>query len=225
MFDRTSKEDKTCLRYLEGRDIGRYSRNWSGMWMSYGAWLAQPRELGMFSRPRILLREITSPPPHCINATFVKETFLNNKSILNVLEEQDDIERLKVLCAILNSRLMTECYRGFAVKSARRIFPKIVIRNLREFPIPKSLMLGDPRAKAKYSKMVTLVDRMLDLHKNLDVEKNPETRKHFQIQLRTIDRQIDRVVYQLYQLTPAEIDVIEDAATTNSSTDSLSHVG
>ena len=107
--------------------------------MKYGPWLAQPRELSMFSRPRILIREITSQPPCCINATFMYDTFLNNKSILNVFEPDDDIERFKVLCAVLNSRLMSECYRAFAVKAVRKFFPKIVIRNLREFPVPAKL--------------------------------------------------------------------------------------
>jgi hypothetical protein len=53
VFDRTTKEDDTCYRYLEGSDVSRYFIAWSGMWMSWGPWLSQPRELSIFQRPRL----------------------------------------------------------------------------------------------------------------------------------------------------------------------------
>ena len=59
VFDRDRWMDEHSYRYLQGRDVARYSLHWSGMWMQYGRWLSQPRELGIFTRPRILLREIT----------------------------------------------------------------------------------------------------------------------------------------------------------------------
>lgn len=139
IYDRTERQDEDSYKYLQGRDVGRYSLDWSGMWMQYGSWLSQPREIKMFTRPRIVLREITSPFPHCFNATFTSKPYLSNKSVLTILDPDDDETRLSVLEVILNSRLMSLCYRARAVKGARRLFPKIVIRNLRELPFPKEL--------------------------------------------------------------------------------------
>ncbi len=207
VFDCTSKEDKTCLRYFEGKDIGRYSNKWSGMWMKYGPWLSQPREIGIFSKPRILIREITSKPPYCINATFLQDTFLNNKSILNVLLPSNNADQLKVLCAILNSRIMSEFYRAFAVKAVRKLFPKIVINNLREFPIPSGLF--EIHQKAACNKIVTLVEKMLTLHQQLPATKTPHDTTLLQRQIDATDRQIDQLIYQLYGLTGAEIALIE----------------
>jgi hypothetical protein len=93
------------------------------MWMQYGPWLSQPRKIGIFSRPRVSIREITAKLPHCIHATFVRETFLNNKSVLNVLNNSDDDDE----------------YKARAVKGARTVFPKLVINNLRELPYPKTI--------------------------------------------------------------------------------------
>ncbi|MFA6901616.1 MAG: N-6 DNA methylase [Gallionellaceae bacterium] len=211
VFDCTTKEDKTCVRYFEGRDIGRFFQNWSGLWMKYGPWLSQPREPSMFSRPRILIREITSQPPYCINATLVNDTFLNNKSILNVLEPSDNVDRLKVLCAVLNSRLMSECYRAFAVKAVRKLFPKIVINNLREFPIPAKLGESLQNRALDFRKIIALVDLMMDIHQRLATAKTPQDTTLLQRQITATDNQIDQLVYQLYGLTEDEIALVEGA--------------
>jgi type I restriction-modification system DNA methylase subunit len=212
VFDCATKVDKSCLKYFEGKDVGRYFNNWSGMWMKYGPWLSQPRELGMFTQPRILIREITSQPPNCINATIVYDTYLNNKSILNVLEQHNDVERLKVLCAVLNSRLMSECYRAFAVKAVRKLFPKIVINNLREFPIPTELGESRKNSSPEFRKVSALVDLMMVSHNKLTTAKTPHDITQLQRQIAATDKQIDQLVYQLYGLSDEEIALVEGEA-------------
>ena len=113
------------------------------MWMQYGQWLSQPREIGIFSRPRILIREITGKLPYCIHATFLRRIFLNNKSVLNVLHASDNEDDLKCLVAVLNSKPFSMFYKARAVKGARTVFPKIVINNLRELPYPKTIRQKD----------------------------------------------------------------------------------
>jgi type I restriction-modification system DNA methylase subunit len=203
IFDREKWENEQSFRYLQGRDVRRYHLNWSGKWLQYGPWLSQPREFEIFSRPRVLLREITSDIPYCLNATCLSDTYLNNKSILNVLHPEDDTEELKCFLGILNSRIMSLFYKQRAVKSARKIFPKVVIRNLRQFPYPN---LSD---SGKRSKLIQLVDRMQDLHKQLAEAKVAQAKTVLQRQIETTDRQIDELVYELYGLTNDEIEILE----------------
>ena len=139
VFDRDRRVDKNSVRYLQGADVGRYEINWSGLWMQYGPWLSQPRESGIFQRPRVLIREITGRLPYCIHATFVDKHYLNNKSVLNVLHEADDHDELKCLTAVLNSCAFSIYYKARAVKGARTVFPKLLINNLRELPYPKKI--------------------------------------------------------------------------------------
>jgi hypothetical protein len=204
IFDCWSKIDASAVRYLGGRDVSRYHLGWGGMWMRYGNWLAQPREQEMFTRPRVLIREITSGLPHCIHAMYTNEAFLNNKSILSVFDRKDNQDMLLVLCAILNSKLISIFYKECAVKGARKVFPKIVVRNLREFPMPKKFDLKITATTR------ALVERMLDLNKKKATEKNPNILKQIETQITATDRQIDRLVYELYGLSEEEVAMVEN---------------
>ena len=203
IFDRDNWEDENSFRYLQGKDIGRYQLNWSGMWLQYGPWLSQPREFEIFSRPRVLLREITADLPYCLKATYLSEfVYLNNKSILNILHPENDIEELICLLGILNSKIISIYYKQRAVKSLRKIFPKVVIRNMREFPYPII-------TKKQKKTLSILVEQMLDLHKKLNEAKIPHAKDMLIRQIETTDKQIDQLVYKLYDLSEKEIKIVE----------------
>jgi len=50
---------------------------------------------------------------------------------------------------------------------------------------------------------------MLDLNKKKAAEKNPNILQQIETQLTTIDRQINRLVYELYGLTEEEVGMVE----------------
>lgn len=204
VFDREEREDAQSVRYLGGKDVGRYQLSWSGLWMQYGTWLAQPRELSIFTRPRVLIREITSPFPRCLNSTFTEAQYLNNKSVLNILHPTDDVAELKCLLGLLNSKFMSAYYKQYGVKSARKLFPKIVIRNVREFPFPCDLPADQREALAE------LVDHTLLLNAQTS-STTQQSKKILSNQIDATDRQIDQLVYGLYGLTDEEIKVVEEA--------------
>ena len=58
--------------------------------------------------------------------------------------------------------------------------------------------------------MVSLVTQMLDLHARLRAEGVPHEKAALQRRIDQTDRQIDRLVYELYGLTEAEIKVVEE---------------
>jgi hypothetical protein len=60
--------------------------------------------------------------------------------------------------------------------------------------------------------MVALVERMLDLHKRAAAEQVPHVKTLLQRQIEATDRQIDQLVYQLYELSDAEIKIMEEGA-------------
>jgi len=69
----------------------------------------------------------------------------------------------------------------------------------------------NPEDRAKHDKMVSLVDRMLDLHKKLAAARVPDEKTRIQRQIDTTDKQIDKLVYELYGLTDEEIKIIEES--------------
>ena len=58
--------------------------------------------------------------------------------------------------------------------------------------------------------MVALVEQMLDLHKRLAAAASSD-RELYQRQIDATDREIDRLVYELYGLSAEEIAVVEGA--------------
>ena len=52
---------------------------------------------------------------------------------------------------------------------------------------------------------------MLDLHRQIAAAKTPTDKTAIQRQINATDRQIDRLVYELYGLTDEEIRIVEEA--------------
>jgi len=77
-------------------------------------------------------------------------------------------------------------------------------------PLPiRTIDFSDSDDKARHNRIVELVKQMLDLHKELARAAIPQTKTVLQRQIETTDRQIDRLVYELYELTEDEIKIIE----------------
>jgi len=60
-----------------------------------------------------------------------------------VLHENNDKDELRILESVLNSEMISFFYKNKGVKSSRKLFPKIVVRNLREFPYPNTIRSED----------------------------------------------------------------------------------
>jgi len=52
---------------------------------------------------------------------------------------------------------------------------------------------------------------MLQLHRDLQDAKTPNEKKMIQRQIEATDKQIDKLVYELYGLSEEEIKIIEDS--------------
>jgi hypothetical protein len=57
--------------------------------------------------------------------------------------------------------------------------------------------------------MVALVEQMLSLHKNLAAANTDHEKTNLQRQIDATDRQVDRLVYERYELTDEEIRIVE----------------
>ena len=56
------------------------------------------------------------------------------------------------------------------------------------------------------------VEHMLSLHQKIAEAKSPQTKTVLQRQIEATDRQIDKLVYRLYDLTDEEIEIVEAAS-------------
>ncbi|MCZ9870552.1 N-6 DNA methylase [Brachyspira hyodysenteriae] len=205
-FYAKEKLDDTYIKCLSGVDVKRYSLNWCGDWLSYGKWLAEPRWSAKFNIPRILIRQIPTKPPYCINAIYTDEYYLNDQSS-KIIQDIQLYNPLFIL-GILNSRLISSWFVFTLGKLQRSTFPVILVKEVASLPVP-NINLDNKEDKEMHDKMVNLVDSIIALNKKLLVEKNPNAVTMITRQINAVDKQIDALVYKLYNLNDEEVRIIE----------------
>jgi len=136
--------------------------------------------------------------------------FLDNVDVGGIVwKADDDKHSLGYLLGLLNSRLLrwyfplvSAPFRGGWLSANRQFLGQLPIR---------TIDFNDPADVARHDRMVGLVTQMLDLHGRLAAEGVPHEKAALQRRIEMTDRQIDRLVYELYELTPEEIAVVEGA--------------
>jgi hypothetical protein len=81
-------------------------------------------------------------------------------------------------------------------------------RFIRDLPI-RIIDLADKTDKVAHDRMVKLVDSMLALNQQLAAAKSEAQKAVLHRQIDATDAEIDRLVYDLYGLTPEEIAIVE----------------
>ena len=208
VFHNRKQIDQTYGRYLEGVDVSRYHLDWSGEYLSYGDWIAEPRKSVPFSGDRLLVRQIPSKPPYLVHAVFTDEKALNDINSMVVFESKGGIS-LKYLLGLINSRLLSWWFLRSFDKLQRKIFPQFKVKELALFPI-RSVNVLNRAEKAIHDRMVSLVDRMLELNSRKQSGKlAPSQLDRLEREIAATDQKIDHLVYELYSITEEERKIIE----------------
>ncbi len=207
IFHDTNQANKTYGRYLGGVDVRRYSLNWSGAYLSYGDWLAEPRKSVPFNGPRILVRQIPSKPPYLVHGIFTDEQFYNDINSMVIFSPASEYS-LKYFLGLINSRLLSFWFLKIYDKLQRKIFPQFKVKELGSFPI-RTINFSVAAEKAQHDQMVALVQKMLDLHKQLSTTHAQQEIEELKRDIAFTDKEIDRLVYELYDLTDDEIAIVE----------------
>jgi len=113
------------------------------------------------------------------------------------------------ILGILNSTLITYHLRALCPAKLGG-YTRFNAKNINNSPI-RSINFFNPTDKARHNQIVKLVKQMLDLNKQLTKDKAPQSRTVIQRQIETTDRQIDELVYELYDLTKEEIKIVESS--------------
>ena len=250
------KKDETYKKELKGEDVKQYLLNWNNeLWISYGEWLAAPRERKFFVNKRILIREITKDK---LFACYTEEEFYNTPSLVNVINEKDILE-LKYILTIINSKLLGWYHNKTSPKANKGLFPKILVNDVRNLPLVNISLEKQQPFIEKADKMLSLNRELQDLSqkfqrmllRKFDLEKlstklqewylldfsdfikelkrlkvklslsqESEWEEYFleekskaiavDSEIKATDKEIDSMVYKLYDLTDEEIKIIEE---------------
>ncbi len=194
---------------MAGEDIDRYFSSWSGEWLSYGPWLGAPREPRFFTGPRLLFREIPDNERR-IQATFIeRETYYHGHSI-TPFKRNEGTGNVSILylLGLSNSKLLS-WYGGLVLPNfGKTIFPKLNPQDIKALPI-RQIDFSNAADKARHDKLVGLVDKQLGLMPKLRAATSDSEKATLQNAVTATDQQIDQLVYELYNLTPEEIELVE----------------
>lgn len=153
--------------------------------------------------PKILLRQTAD---HII-ATIDEKGVWFGRSIIAILLSPESKYQARYFLGLLNSRYFHWLYDSL-VNEAGRVFAQVKLSKLKQLPI-RTIDFTDPADRARHDRMVSLVQRMLDLHKQLQAAGSEAARQRLQREINVTDEQIDRLVYELYGLTEEEIKIVE----------------
>jgi tRNA1(Val) A37 N6-methylase TrmN6 len=175
---------------ISGGNIQRYFVDPSPKeYLKYGDWLGAPREERFFTEPRVIVRQIVSGNPLRIYAGFTdQKVYFTQIGFSLIPKKEKDIDP-KYLTALLNSSLINFVHKYLYLDIEKELFQKILIENCRKFPIKKISFVDQVP-------FLELVDKILEAK-----QQGHDTTGY--------EREIDEMVYKLYELTEEEIKIVE----------------
>lgn len=134
---------------------------------------------------------------------------LSGKSTTIIMDKEQSIYNLKYILGLLNSKLYNLVFKSSNKHNSMSGGYMNVNKNSLSSFIYYPLDMSNKKDKEMHDKIVNLVDNIIALNKKLSVEKNPNSITIINRQINSIDRQIDKLVYQIYNLDESDIKIIE----------------
>lgn len=159
------------------------------------------RNINDFELERIVTPEIS----YGGNMTIAPGGFYNNTQVYSFLPNANFQENQLYLLGILNSKVLW-WYLSNTGTTLRGGYFRFKTNYLAPFPV-RTINFSNSTDKARHDKMVSLVGRMLALHKRSP--RTPQEQEIVQREIESTDQQIDTLVYELYGLMNDEIRIIE----------------
>lgn len=174
-------------KWLWGEDVQRFNIHWNGKeFIDYCDGIANPRNPIFFKGKRILIREITNPS---IFAALTDEELYHDPAVIVV--KDNNIMAIEAVLGILNSKMATFFHFNHSPKATKGAFPKILVQDIKDFPIPD---------------IPDRIQEFITVNVNNIMQKNL---LDSQSDISAIEKNIDEIVYRLYDLTYDEVLIID----------------
>ncbi len=205
---------KTEIVKSEGSDNGQNFIRWfSGQVYRYVvvsgpnqyvkyANLKEGKPLEVFQGPRILGRQLVSRQFR-LQFAYTKEKFAFKKNIYAIYQISEQFDS-SYLLAILNSKLYSYIQVRLNASGQRDDYPAFSLQDFRKFSVPNI-------SSKNQQPFNRLVSNIIEITKDEDYLENSTK----QAKVRDSEKQIDRLVYELYGLTEEEIAVVEGKNSNN----------
>ena len=194
-YFRDSIEDVNSKKVLRGREIFKYTKIWQNSYIQYGDWLWCKRNPSFFENEKIFLRQTADK----LIATYIEEPFYCIDSIHSIILKKEHEEKinLKYILALINSNFLDYIYKNLTAEQGK-VFAQVKLTTLRKMPIKIAKL-------DVQNKFISIVDKILAVTQTEDYLQNEEK----QNAVKEYEKQIDIMVYKLYELTYDEVLTID----------------
>ena len=183
-----------CKKILFGRNIKQYYHVWDGDYVEYiPKNLQRARAEKIFLAPEKLIMQRIGGK---LTTSYDNEQYYTFNTVNNLLPKQS-LYSLKYLLAILNSDIM-QFYFIKNFTNASKLTVNATKTALDKFPIAR-IDFNNTKQKNIYNNIIKETDQLLKFEKKADKK--------------IIKKRINKLVYKLYNLTKAEIKIIENETT------------
>ncbi len=187
--------------YLEGKEIDRYSINSKGNYIEYiPSKIHRARTADLFESEKIMVQRITGGQMP-LKAAYDNGEYYNKESLINVVLKEDCSFDYYFILTLLNSNLINWYYSKEFTNGS------ILTVN-----VSKEYLSTIPIKRVSYEiqhSFVELASKMMQLKQDYHSINTPTERKLLQKQIELTDKKINELVYELYDLTEEEIEIIE----------------
>lgn len=188
-FIHTSSKNKDYKKVFRGKNIKAFEMNWNGEYVWYRPDLMKEKVGSVsytkefFEVPEKLITQRVNSSMQLLCAYDMGKNYFLDTTNVSRYETWDKKTSLKYLCALLNSKVINYWYCN------KYLMPTIGIYELHTIPI---------RVAKDQKPFISLVDKILSAKsKNANADTT------------ALERQIDELVYKLYELTEEEIALVE----------------
>ena len=199
------KINNTYKPMLEGKDIKPFYPVFADRWIRYEKKLLyRARDESIFLSPEKLITQRIGGGDRVVVVSYDNQKYYTFNST-NTLLIKDKSYNIKYILSLLNSKLLNWYYvNKFTNRSTLTV--NISKTFLEQLPIRKS-------SSDQQRMFIKLADKMLDLNKQLQKLKDVpgQERDFIEKEIDITNREINKKVYKLYDLTEAEKKSVEDS--------------
>lgn len=150
-----------------------------------------------FEKPKIIYPNICKKPEFTFD---VNNIYTNQKCFIISVPD-------KYLLSVLNSSIFYFLFRNLLPKLRGDFYePSLVF--FKDFPI-RSIDISNPLENSIHKKIVTLADKMLDLNNKKRALLSSAEEERIKREIKLTDESIDKLVYEIYEITVKERNIIE----------------
>ena len=187
--------------FLRDREGGKWHHD---QWYAFG----RTQNMTEMDAPKLIVQVISQEGRYAYDEDSIYFTGGGNGPYYGIRwRPSDKPVSLFYLQGLLNAKLL-DYYLGKISSPFRGGYWSYGKRFIEQLPI-RPIDLADPADRERHDRMVDLVEEMLALHRRLAVARTDHEQANLKRQIDATDRRIDRLVYDLYNLTEEDIRIIE----------------